>query len=136
MTFNAVARRGELRNWLRLRAPKSTIELEVVAAHAAPSFERLAVTYRSLDSDSVPAFLLVPKQMREAAAAVVVHHQHNGERHLGKSEVCGLAGDPLQAFGPALAERGVIVLAPDSVCFEDRRRQAKGTMPHEDDWLQ
>jgi dienelactone hydrolase len=136
MTFNAVGRRRELRDWLRLRVPKSAIEFEVVTAHAEPSFERLAITYRSADGDAVPAFLLLPKQMREPTAAVVVHHQHNGERHLGKSEVCGLAGDPLQAFGPALAARGIIVLAPDSICFEDRRHQTTGTTPHEGDWLQ
>src|SRR5262249_24902270 len=136
MTFDAVGRRRELRDWLRLRAPKSAIEFEVMAVHGDASFERLAITYRSLDGDAVPAFLLLPKRMKEPAAAVVVHHQHNGERHLGKSEVCGLAGNPLQAFGPALAERGFIVIAPDSICFEDRRHQATGTTPHEDDFAQ
>jgi dienelactone hydrolase len=136
MSFDSASRRGELRDWLRLRDPKPAMEFEVLATHAEPSFERLAVTYRSLDGDAIPALLLLPKQMGEPAAAVVVHHQHNGERHFGKSEVCGLAGDPLQAFGPALAERGIVVLAPDSICFEDRRPNAAGTSPHEDDWLQ
>lgn len=42
--------------------------------------------------------------------AVLINHQHNGERHLGKSEVCGLAGNPLQAFGPELARHGFVVL--------------------------
>lgn len=67
---------------------------------------------------------------------MVVHHQHNGERHFGKSEVCGLVGNPLQAFGPALAEKGIIVLAPDSLCFEDRRTGTAGTAQHPDDWRQ
>src|SRR5262249_5930881 len=49
---------------------------------------------------------------------------------------CGVAGVPLRAVGPALAERGIIVLAPDSICFEDRRHQATGTTPHKDDWAQ
>jgi len=136
MTFDAVNRRGELRDWLGLRAPRSAIEYEVTRVHGDASLERLAINYRSLDGDAIPAFLLLPKHMKEPAAAVVVHHQHNGERHLGKSEVCGLAGDPLQAFGPALAEKGIIVLAPDSICFEDRRHQATGTTPHQDDWAQ
>ena len=43
---------------------------------------------------------------------------------MGKSEVCGLAGNPLQAFGPALARKGFVVLAPDAVCFEERRKDA------------
>lgn len=34
------------------------------------------------------------------------NHQHNREHHLGKSEVCGLAGNPLQAFGSELVKRG------------------------------
>ncbi len=136
MAPSAGGRRQELRDWLKLRTPSPVIEFEVANVHAEASFERLAITYRSVDGDVISAFLLLPKQMREPAAALVVHHQHNGERHLGKSEVCGLAGDPLQAFGPALAERGILVLAPDSICFEDRRHQATGTTPHEDDWLQ
>lgn len=36
--------------------------------------------------------------------------------------MCGLAGNPLQAFGPELAKRGFVVLAPDSICFEERRK--------------
>jgi catechol 2,3-dioxygenase-like lactoylglutathione lyase family enzyme len=35
-----------------------------------------------------------------------------GLQELGKSEPAGLAGDPLQAFGPVLARQGVLVLAP------------------------
>ena len=97
---------------------------------------RKRITYGAQDGDSIPAFLLVPKGLRGPAPAVLVHHQHNGERHLGKSEVCGLAGDPLQAFGPALAEKGFVVLAPDSICFEDRRTACTGTEAHPDDWLQ
>jgi hypothetical protein len=59
---------------------------------------------------------------------------------LGKSEVCGLAGNPLQAFGPELARAGFIVLAPDSVCFEERRGNGHNavTLPlsEDDDFLQ
>jgi dienelactone hydrolase len=60
---------------------------------------------------------------------VVAFHQHHSEWHLGKSEVAGRAGDPLQAFGPALARRGVVVLAPDAVGFEDRRASGPGVEP-------
>jgi dienelactone hydrolase len=67
---------------------------------------------------------------------VVVFHQHNGEFHLGKSEVAGEVGDPLQGFGPALASRGIGVLAPDAITFEDRRGSVEGIEAHEDDWLQ
>lgn len=59
--------------------------------------------------------------------AILLNHQHNGERHLGKSEVCGLAGNSLQAFGPLLAQKGFVVLASDSICFEGRRKNGQGT---------
>jgi cephalosporin-C deacetylase-like acetyl esterase len=41
-----------------------------------------------------------------------------------------------QAFAPELANKGFIVLAPDSLCFEDRRKNVKGTTPHNDDLVQ
>ncbi len=52
--------------------------------------------------------------------------------------MAGLAGNPLQAFGPALAEKGFVVLAPDSICFEDRHLNKTGVEPDTDetDWLQ
>ncbi len=74
---------------------------------------------------AVPALLLAPEE--PSGAAVLVHHQHSAQWHLGKSEVAGLAGDRWQAFGPALARRGVTVLAPDAIGFEDRRRGGPGT---------
>jgi Prolyl oligopeptidase family len=39
---------------------------------------------------------------------------------LGKSEVCGLRGDPDQAYAAELAQRGFISIAPDAIGFEDR----------------
>lgn len=89
-------------------------------------YRRLRISYQSQEGDRIPAFLLLPSG-EGPFGAVLVHHQHNSQRHFGKSEVCGLVGDPLQAFGPALAQRKMIVLAPDSICFEDRRRNRTGT---------
>lgn len=82
-------------------------------------YTRLHIEYNSY-GDKVSAFLLLPETLTEHPA-ILINHQHNREHHLGKSEVCGLAGNPLQAFGPALAHKGFVVLAPDSICFEERR---------------
>ena len=90
-------------------------------------YTRQHIRYDS-DGDEVKAFLLLPKVLSQNPA-VLINHQHNGERHLGKSEVCGLCGNPLQAFGPEFAKRGFVVLAPDSICFEERRKGAQGTIP-------
>src|SRR6478736_4478987 len=128
--------RAELRHWLELKPPPIRVDTSVVDIDAQPSFERRRIRFVAAEGDWVPAFLLVPNELRRPAPAVLIHHQHNSERHFGKSEVCGLVGDPLQAFGPALALRGFVVLAADSICFEDRRTNCAGVEPHADDWLQ
>ncbi len=98
-------------------------------------FDRDRIEYRGLEGDDIPAFLFTPRD-RDTLGAVVVFHQHNGQFHFGKSEVAGDVGDPFQAFGPALARRGVAVLAPDSITFEDRRGAVRGVEPDYYDWLQ
>ncbi len=98
-------------------------------------FVRERIEYRGLEDDLIPAFLFTPKR-RDVLGGVVVFHQHNGEFHFGKSEVAGDVGDAFQAFGPALARRGLVVLAPDSITFEDRRGAVQGVEPDYYDWLQ
>lgn len=104
-------------------------------AEEAEGFARERIEYRGLEGDLIPAFLFNPKG-RDPLGGVVVFHQHNGEFHFGKSEVAGDVGDAFQAFGPALARRGLAVLAPDSITFEDRRGAVRGVEPHYYDWLQ
>lgn len=108
--------------------------LDVLDERRMPGGIEQRVRFAGSEGD-VPAYLILPDG-RGPFGAVVAFHQHNGEWHLGKSEVCGHAGDPLQAFGPALARAGVAVLAPDAVGFEDRRRSGPGTEPREGDGLQ
>jgi dienelactone hydrolase len=128
--------RTATRQWLGLAPPRHAVDLVTEHVAAQGAYERRRIVYTASDGDRIPAFLLVPRGRRAPGPAVLVHHQHNGERHLGKSEVCGLAGDSLQAFGAALAERGFVVLAPDSICFEDRRPAGIGIEPHPGDWQQ
>jgi dienelactone hydrolase len=87
----------------------------------ADGYTRQLIEYDSY-GDKVIAFLLLPEILNNNPA-ILINHQHNREHHLGKSEVCGLAGNPLQAFGPELAKKGFVVLAPDSICFEERRQE-------------
>ena len=114
----------------------SKVEYKVIETTKEDGYERQLIEYNSYDG-TVAAFLLIPKTTG-TNPAMLINHQHNGERHLGKSEVCGLVGDPLQAFGPALAKNGFVVLAPDSICFEDRRKNGQGIspLPNDDDFLQ
>ena len=100
-------------------AVDNSVEYTVLSSDKEDGYTRQYIRYIS-GAEIVPAYLLIPDKQGNNPA-VLINHQHNREHHLGKSEVCGLAGNPLQAFGPALAKKGFVVLAPDAVCFEERR---------------
>jgi dienelactone hydrolase len=102
---------------------------------AADGYRRARISYPDAQGEPIPALLLVPEG-EGPFPSVLALHQHNGERHWGKSEVAGLVGDPHNAFGPALARKGVLVLAPDARHFEDRRTGVTGTEPHRNDFVQ
>jgi dienelactone hydrolase len=98
---------------------------QVVERCEHESYTRSLLRYSAPDGDQIEAFLLEPSG-RASTGGVLVIHQHNSQWAIGKSEVAGLAGDPLQALGPALARRGMTVLAPDTIGFESRLTTAHG----------
>lgn len=68
---------------------------------------------------SIPMYLFLPT-VDEPRPAVLAHHQHNGEYHLGKSEPAGIAGDPNMHYARQLAKEGYVVAAWDALGFEER----------------
>lgn len=128
--------RTALKDLLFIGNPAENISYQVLAKEDKGEYSQILIEYVGHEKDLIRAYLLLPKG-DGPFPAVLIHHQHNGEWHLGKSEVCGIKGDPLNAFGPALANSGFIVLSPDSIGFEDRRRSQKGNERNEEtDWLQ
>jgi dienelactone hydrolase len=80
---------------------------------------------RRLVSYDVPggrasAFVCVPDGLTRPAPVIFCHHQHAGQFEVGKSEVCGLRGDPDQVYAAELAQRGFVTIAPDAIGFETR----------------
>jgi dienelactone hydrolase len=124
--------RSRLAELLGFAVP-SVSDLLVRAERERDGYVEQLISYTGHEGE-VPALLLVPEQ--PCGAGVLALHQHNSQWHLGKSEVAGLAGEPLQAFGPALARAGIMVLAPDALGFEDRRHSGPGIDERGDDWLQ
>ncbi len=124
--------RKEIAEAIGIIAPDTIphIECRLLDSTKEEGYTRQLIEYGSY-GDKVIAFLLLP-EILDNNPAILINHQHNREYHLGKSEVCGLAGNPLQAFGPELAKRGFVVLAPDSICFEERRKNAHGIEPLSD----
>lgn len=114
-----------------LQPVSNSVDYEVLETIQCNGYTRKLIQY-FVFKRKIVAFLLLPDSEGKHPA-ILINHQHNGERNLGKSEVCGLAGNPLQAFGPELAKQGFVVIAPDSLCFEDRRENAKGIKKNIDD---
>lgn len=126
--------RKEMIKLIGLEPVNCIIDYEVLETVQCDGYKRELIQYFIHGRKNI-AFLLLPDG-EGRHPAVLISHQHNRERNLGKSEVCGLAGNPLQAFGPALAKSGFVVIAPDSLCFEDRRVNASGIHKNDedDDW--
>lgn len=117
--------RQNINEYIGVKTSGLPVEYNIISEEKCDGYSRVLIQYAGNENDLIPAYLLLPEG-DGVFPAVLIHHQHNGERHYGKSEVCGLVGNTLQAFGPTLVKKGFIVLAPDSICFEDRRNNMKG----------
>ena len=98
--------RQQISEFLGFSTPQTGVPFVTHDTVRELGYSRIRISYPSQEGDRIPAFLLLPDG-DGPFAAVLIHHQHHGQRHLGKSEVCGLVGDPLQAFGPALVRQGI-----------------------------
>jgi dienelactone hydrolase len=123
--------RQALAAFLKVMIFTHPVSYQTIESFEEEKYVRHLIEYEGSELDPIRAYFFIPKGTT-IRGAVLVHHQHNGERHLGKSEVSGLVGDPYQAFCPALAEQGIITLAPDSICFEDRRKNKQGIEEDDD----
>ncbi len=68
-------------------------------------------------ADRVPAYLLVPHEHSKPLPAMLCLHPTDFE--LGKSQICGLGGQPSRFYAHELAEAGYVCLAPDYPGFAD-----------------
>ena len=103
--------RNNLKRHLGFQPVEHPVSFQILDEQLETSYTRLLILYSGDENDTIPAYLLVPHGAGPFPATLIFH-QHNSQWHLGKSEVCGLAGSPWQAFGPALAREGFVVLRP------------------------
>jgi dienelactone hydrolase len=73
----------------------------------------------------VPGYLLLPKNLKGKAPAILYCHWHGGQYDIGKEELFKTNAVPEPA-GPALARRGYVVLAIDACCFGERNGHGPG----------
>jgi len=109
------------------RAPLRAKLLERVRL---PGIVREKVSYAVEPGERVSAYLFLPEGKGRRPAVLCIH-QHHREFHLGKSEPAGLAGSSEQAYALELAGRGYVTLAPDLICFEERRHQKLSGVDYE-----
>jgi len=95
------------------------LDLEMTEEVDCGSYTRARVIFDTEATMSVPAYLLVPHDRRDAAPGPAVLAVHGHGR--GKSLVCGIEpGGPGDDYAHALAVLGYIVLAPDLRGFGER----------------
>ncbi|MFY0697988.1 MAG: hypothetical protein JXR11_09080 [Balneola sp.] len=129
--------KNEIQKFLDIEIHSSPVPFEILETEKFEEFDRQLISYMGSENDDIRGYLFIPTK-KKIIGSILVHHQHNGERHLGKSEVAGIAGDEFQHFCPDLAKKGLVTLAPDSICFEDRRKNMKGISENPDpdnEWL-
>lgn len=97
-----------------------SLDIKTIEVVDCGTYNRHKISYFVEDNERVAAFVCLPKNIEGKVPGIFCHHQHNGEFHLGKSEVVGLAGNPEQAYAAELAERGYVTIAVDALAFEDR----------------
>lgn len=86
-------------------------------------FQKL-IEYNVEENERVKSYLLIPKEIIKAPGILAVH-QHHSDWDVGKSEVVGLTNDSMYSYGVDLVNRGYVVIAPDIICFEDRKDKIK-----------
>jgi dienelactone hydrolase len=117
-------RQAIMRRWLECIGglPESVpLRYEVLSEAEEERHVRRHLRYDTADGDTVTAYLLVPKRgSREAAArqpAVLALHPTSNE---GKADVATPQGRHNRRYGAELADRGYVVLAPDTITAGER----------------
>ena len=94
-------------------AKRGPLEMKIAEETDCGSYIRQFITYQSEPGGTVPAYLLIPKDVlagkRKAAAVLCLHPTENT---IGHKVVVGLGGKPNRQYANELAERGFVALAP------------------------
>lgn len=127
--------RSELTHFLDITIYKTVPHYDIIEKVEYDDYTEYLISYEGTENSIVKAYLLMPKLIKNGKG-ILIHHQHNGERHFGKSEIVGKVGDKNQHLGVVLVKKGFTILTPDSICFEDRRINVTGVNPDENDFIQ
>lgn len=97
--------------------PTLDISVEILDTQKRDGYEEKKIRYETAPGESINAYLLFPENRKGNCPGMIVFHQ---TVEAGKEEAAGHTGRASIHFGPELARRGYIVLAPDSICAGER----------------
>jgi dienelactone hydrolase len=130
--FRAAAR-AKVREVLSYEPPRVDFHPEVVERTDCGDYIRERVLISTTPWFRIPAFVLIPKGLKEAAPAIVDLHSHGGMFLFGKEKVIDLgANHPAMTkyhqqnydgrpTATALVKRGYVVISIDAFMFGERR---------------
>jgi len=102
---------------------KDKLRSKVIQRDNFQDYTREKVVYwMEMEQEFIPAYILIPAEVKPPIPAILCLHQHNKEYHLGKSEPVGLSGSGDQHYALELTNRGYITLSFDAKCFEERAK--------------
>lgn len=93
-----------------------------LARVATSSYEMKKITYQGAHGQRIPAFLLIPNNLRVGSKVPAVLVMHQALPVCGKKEAVGVCdqGTMWLDFAKDFAEKGYITLAPDSIGYGER----------------
>ena len=103
---------------------KTELNIKEIETVDKSTYIQKLIEYNVEKNERVKSYLLIPKNIKKAPGILAIH-QHHGNWDVGKSEVIGLTSDTMYSYGVDLVKRGYVVIAPDIICFEDRKGKDK-----------
>ena len=116
--------RDNILKFLGIFPEKAELNIKEIETVDKSTYIQKLIEYNVEKNERVKSYLLIPKNIKKAPGILAIH-QHHGNWDIGKSEVVGLTSDTMYSYGVDLVKRGYVVIAPDIICFEDRKGKDK-----------
>ena len=107
-------------------AQKPPLALKVLEETELDTYTRRKLVYQTEPGEFVPAYMLIPRNIKGRAPAVLCPHQTTTPLTSGKNDPVGLSGDPTLHTALHLVRRGYVTFTWDALCFGERHDPARG----------
>jgi hypothetical protein len=101
-------------------APKVLEEIKL------DGYTRRKLVYQTEPGEFVPAYLLIPDNIKGRVPAILCPHQTTTPLTSGMKDPVGLNGDPTLHTALHLVKRGYVTFTWDALCFGDRHEPIRG----------